>query len=313
MFLSVSKKKHRTQKKEYTIMNKKIVCFGEVLWDVLPTEKIAGGAPMNVCIRLQSLGVDAKIISKIGNDALGNELLAIIKDKNVATNLIQIDNQFSTGEVLVHLNENGSATYNIVYPSAWDKIELSNENILAVKEADALVYGSLACRNEVSKNTLLELLKIAKYKIFDVNIRPPFYSISFIKEMMELADLIKLNDDELLEVAHALGSESDDIETNILFLSQLTNTTSICVTKGKHGAVLFTNNQFFNHNGFEVKVADTIGAGDSFLAGFLSKFLYQTDYQKAIEYGCAIGALVASQNGANPEIDFQKIIKILKT
>jgi fructokinase len=288
-------------------MSKKIVCFGEVLWDVLPTEKIAGGAPMNVCIRLQSLSIEAKMISKIGNDALGNELLEIIKENNVATNLIQIDNQLSTGEVLVHLNDSGSATYDIVNPSAWDKIELSDENIRIVKEADAIVYGSLACRDEVSKNTLLELLKVAKYKIFDVNIRPPFYSISFIKEMIKLADFVKLNDDELLEVAHALGSKSDEIETNILFLSKLTNTYSICVTKGKDGAVLFTNNQFFNHKGFDVKVADTIGAGDSFLAGFLSKFLYEKDFHKAVKFGCAIGALVASSKGANPKITTQDI------
>ncbi len=277
------------------------------MWDVLPNEKIAGGAPMNVCIRLQSLGIEAKMISKIGNDVLGKELLEIIKNNNVATNLIQIDNQLATGEVLVHLNETGSATYDIVYPSAWDKIELFDENILSIKQADAIVYGSLACRDDVSKNTLLELIKVAKYKIFDVNIRPPFYSILFLKEMMELADFVKLNDDELLEVAHALGSKSDDIETNIVYLSQLTNTTSICVTKGKDGAVLFTNNQFFNHKGFAVKVADTIGAGDSFLAGFLSKFLYEKDFHKAVEFGCAVGALVASSKGANPKITTQDI------
>lgn len=290
---------------------KKIVCFGEVLWDVLPTFKIAGGAPMNVSIRLQSLGIETKMISRIGSDALGNELLAIIKDKNVTTELIQQDATLATGEVLVHLNENGSATYDIVYPSAWDKIELTAANLQAVQEADALVYGSLACRDDVSRHTLLELLKVANYKIFDVNIRPPFYSIAFLKEMMELADFVKLNDDELLEVAQALGSPSSKIEANILFLAELTNTHSICVTKGKDGAVLFTDKQFYSHKGFTVQVADTIGAGDSFLASFLSKFLYQTDFLHAVEYGCAVGALVASHNGANPVITDAEIHRII--
>jgi fructokinase len=292
-------------------MSKKIVCFGEVLWDVLPTEKIAGGAPMNVSIRLQSLGIETQMISKIGNDHLGKELISIIKDKNVATDLIQVDEQLSTGEVLVHLDEKGSATYDIVYPSAWDKIELNEQNINAVKEADAFVYGSLACRDEVSRTTLLSLMNVAKYKVFDINIRPPFYSISLLEELMKGSDFIKLNDDELLEVAEQLGSNSKDIETNILFLSEHTSTKSICVTKGKDGAILYIENQFYSDNGFEVNVADTIGAGDSFLAALLSKVVYTKEYQKAVTFGCAVGALVASHKGANPVISDDEINSLL--
>lgn len=283
-------------------MAKKIVCFGEVLWDVLPTESIAGGAPMNVSIRLQSLGINTKMISKIGNDELGSKLLEIIKSKNVDTSLIQIDRTHSTGEVLVKLDEKGSATYTIVYPTAWDNILLNEDNIKAVKEADAIVYGSLACRDMISRNTLLTLLKEAKYKVFDVNIRPPFYSFDFLKEMMTLADFVKLNDDELFEIARAFGSDNDSVNDAILFLSNLTNTKTICVTKGKDGAVLYIDNQFYTNDGFEVSVVDTIGAGDSFLAALLSKVLYTDDYDKAVEFGCAVGALVAGSKGANPEI-----------
>lgn len=293
-------------------MSKNIVCFGEVLWDVLPTEKIAGGAPMNVSIRLQSLGIETKMISKIGNDVIGKELLRIIKDKNVDTSLIQIDETHTTGEVLVKLDSNGSATYDIVYPSAWDSILITKENIEAVREADAFVFGSLASRDIISRNTLLTLLKEAKYKIFDVNIRAPFYSFTFIKELMELSDFVKLNDEELLEVAHALGSISDVIEDNILFLSKETNTKSICVTKGKYGAVLYVNNQFYSHKGFSVQVVDTIGAGDSFLAALLSKILYTHDYEKVVEFGCAVGALVASHKGANPVISDEEISCFIK-
>ncbi|WP_395067414.1 carbohydrate kinase [Flavobacterium sp.] len=292
-------------------MSRKIVCFGEVLWDVLPTKKIAGGAPMNVSIRLQSLGIETKMISKIGNDLLGKELLDIIVEKRVSKALIQVDESLSTGEVLVELDQKGSATYDIVYPSAWDKIELTQENSNEVKEADALVFGSLACRDEVSKNTLLELLKVAKYKIFDVNIRPPFYTVPFIKEMMILSDFVKLNEDELLEVAQALGSKSDAIETNILYLSKLTNTNKICVTKGENGAILYIENQLYSHEGFKVKVVDTIGAGDSFLAALLSKVLYCNDYKNALKYACAVGALVASNNGANPELKENDILKLI--
>ena len=293
-------------------MNKNVVCFGEVLWDVLPTEKIAGGAPMNVSIRLQSLGINAKMISKIGNDELGKELLNIIKEKNVDTSLIQTDFTHSTGEVLVKLDAKGSATYTIVYPSVWDSILITKENIDAVREADAFVFGSLASRNTISRNTLLTLLKEAKYKIFDINIRSPFYSIEFLKELMDLSDFVKLNDDELLKVAQALGSKTDSIEDNILFLSKLTNTRTICITKGKDGAILYAENQFYRNKGFAVTVADTIGAGDSFLAALLSEILHTNDYQKAVEFACAVGALVASCNGANPVITNKEIESILQ-
>lgn len=293
-------------------MYKNVVCFGEVLWDVLPTEKIAGGAPMNVSIRLQSLGINSKMISKIGNDELGKELLNIIKEKNVDTSLIQTDFTHSTGEVLVKLDAKGSATYTIVYPSAWDSILITKENIDAVREADAFVFGSLASRNTISRNTLLTLLKEAKYKIFDINIRSPFYSIEFLKELMDLSDFVKLNDDELLKVAQALGSKTDSIEDNILFLSKLTNTRTICITKGKDGAILYAENQFYRNKGFAVTVADTIGAGDSFLAALLSEILHTNDYQKAVEFACAVGALVASCNGANPVITNKEIESILQ-
>lgn len=292
-------------------MSKKIVCFGEVLWDVLPNEKIAGGAPMNVSIRLQSLGIETKMISKIGNDNLGKELLSCIKEKNVDTSLIQIDEKLATGEVIVKLDSKGSATYDIVYPSAWDNILISQDNIEAVREADAFVFGSLASRDIITRNTLLTLLREAKFKIFDVNIRPPFFSFSFLKDLMELSDFIKLNDEELLEICSEFGSNAEVIEENIVFLSKLTNTRTICVTKGKDGAILYIDNQFYKHNGFVIKVIDTIGAGDSFLASFLSQFLYTKDYNKAIEFGCAIGALVASNKGANPEISSEEINKLI--
>jgi fructokinase len=128
---------------------------------------------------------------------------------------------------------------------------------------------------------------------------------------MHLSDFIKLNDDELLEVASKLGSKSTDIEENIEFLAELTLTKTICITKGDQGAVLYQNNTFYSHNGYKVEVADTIGAGDSFLAALLSKVLYQDDCNEALEYACAVGALVASKKGANPVITSDQIFEII--
>ncbi|MBK8944795.1 MAG: carbohydrate kinase [Ignavibacteriae bacterium] len=294
-------------------MNKNIVCFGEVLWDILPSGKVAGGAPMNVAIRLQSLGIPTKIISKIGNDSLGSELLSILKNKKVDISQIQLDKKMKTGEVLVKLDSNGIATYNIVYPSAWDKIELTEENINCVKNSDAFIFGSLICRDEVSKYSLLKLLENAKYKVFDVNLRKPFYSIPLICELMNKSDLIKMNDEELLIIAKELGSTEIKIEENIKFISHKTKTNSICITRGKDGAILFIDNKFYFHNGFKVKVEDTIGSGDSFLAALISKILISQNYEEALEFACAVGAIIASHKGANPILEIDEINKFIKS
>ncbi len=292
-------------------MTKKAICFGEVLWDILPTQRVAGGAPMNVAIRLQSLGIQTQIISKIGKDIQGKELLSIIQSKNVDTSLIQNDEQLNTGEVLVKLDKNGIATYDIVYPVAWDKIIISEKHAEAIKNSEAFVFGSLVCRDKISRNTLFYLLDFATFKVFDVNIRKPFYDIKLIEEIMVKADFIKLNNEELAEIAMELGSKTKNLFENIQFISKKTNTGFICVTKGKDGAVLFVENQIYTNNGYHVKVEDTVGAGDSFLGALLSKILYSKDYDNALKYACAVGALVAQHKGANPDISNEEIENIL--
>jgi len=283
-------------------MPKKVICFGEMLWDVLPAGKAAGGAPMNVAIRLQSLGVDAEIISKVGSDEPGRSLIEIITERNVKSSLVQIDDKLPTGEVIVSLSGEGIPSYNIVYPSAWDKIEFNSDNIAAVSDSDAFVFGSLICRDEVSKNSLFELLRHANYKVFDVNLRAPFYHLSLIEELMTIADFIKLNDEELTIIASYFNSPFKTIEDNARFISETTGTPAICVTMGADGALLFADEKIYRHSGFKVKVADTIGAGDSFLAALLSKMLNCEDKNDALKYACAVGALVASHKGANPDI-----------
>ena len=180
-------------------MKTKIVCFGEILFDVFPTQRKIGGAPLNVALRMNSLGIDAHIISRIGNDEVGKELLHFLEKNDISTNNIQIDNKYSTGEVFVKLDDKGSASYTINYPVAWDKIEATSEATNVVKDADALVFGSLACRDITSYLSLLTLLNSAKHKIFDVNLRPPFYNKELLLDLMEKADFIKFNDDELYE------------------------------------------------------------------------------------------------------------------
>ncbi|WP_035669795.1 carbohydrate kinase [Flavobacterium sp. 83] len=284
-----------------------IVCFGEVLFDVFPTHKKIGGAPLNVALRLASLGVKAEIISRIGNDEIGREMLDYIKKNGVSTNSIQIDDNLPTGEVLVQLNDKGSASYTINYPAAWDKIECNPEAENTVKKADAFAFGSLVCRDLTSYDTLLELINYAKYKIFDVNLRTPFYTKEILISLMLQSDFIKFNDDELYEISTFLNSPYHSLEQNILFIAERTNTKHICITKGSHGAVLYYNEKMYYNSGYKIDVVDTVGSGDSFLAALLSKLLTTNEPQKAIDFACAMGALVAKNTGANPKIPIKEI------
>lgn len=290
---------------------KKVVCFGEMLWDVFPEHRVAGGAPMNVAIRLQSLGTDTKIISKTGNDAAGNQIIEVLKSRGVNTSLVQTDNIHNTGEVKVQIDQKGKATYDIVNPSAWDFIEISAEAEKAVKHADALVFGSLACSNATSRSTLLQMISLSKFRVFDVNLRKPFIDYKLIEKLMHQSDLLKLNDEELPLIVKVLDSEETGLEEMMLFLAQETGTSKICVTRGKDGAVYLENGEFYFHNGFTVKVEDTVGSGDSFLAAFLYKLLSGANASEALAYGCALGALVASHKGANPEIGKAEIERFM--
>jgi fructokinase len=285
----------------------KIVCFGEVLWDVFSTHKKIGGAPLNVAVRLKSFSHEVSMISAIGDDDLGKLILEFLKEKGVNTTHIQVLKDFETGEVQVTLNKKGAATYKIIHPKAWDKIEFTKTASDLVKHADAFVFGSLITRDNVSKNTLSELLKFANYKVFDVNLRKPFFDKKILLELMKEADFIKFNDEELYEIASYLGSPFHNLEQNVYFLAKKTETKHICVTKGEHGALLLYDSELYYNSGYQVKVADTVGSGDSFLATLISSLLQKETPQKAINKACAVGALVAQKEGANPIISDEEL------
>jgi len=292
----------------------KTICYGEILWDVFPTYKKIGGASLNVCIRLSSFGSKTTLISSVGKDAIGQELLTKIKKKhpNLNTQYIQ-ESSFPTSEVKVSLDKDGIANYVIKEPVAWDDIKFENEIHDKVANSDILIFGSLVCRRDTSLSTLLQLLKVAKFKVFDVNLRPPHYTIKLIKKLMDLADFIKFNDEELFEISNVLGFNNASIEENIHFIAQITNTDNICVTKGANGAVLFSKNKFYYNKGYSVKVVDTVGSGDSFLASIVYKIAQNTDPDESLSYACAVGALVASHEGANPDITPEEITNLINS
>jgi len=290
---------------------KKFTCFGEVLWDVFPTHKKIGGAPLNVALRLQSLDNKVAILSSVGNDERGRALLDYIIQNGLDVSCIEISDKFKTGKVKVILNDKGSASYDIKYPRAWDNIKITQESINLVKQSDGFVFGSLAARDDFSRKTLYELIEHAKFKVFDLNLRAPYYNREVISYLMNKADFIKFNDDELYEVFKDDGSKYLSLEQNIRYISKKTNTNNICVTKGPHGAVLMYDGKFYYNSGYLIKVIDTVGSGDSFLASLINKLLKNKDPQEAIDFACAVGALVAKSEGANPIISEEMLANFM--
>ncbi|MBU2869841.1 carbohydrate kinase [Colwellia sp. E2M01] len=294
-----------------------ITCFGEVLWDCFADGKRLGGAPLNVCLRLNSLGINTQIISAVGNDPLGYELLAEIKSRNFSTphndaaiinsDFIAINSDKGTSTVEVTLDKRGSATYEIVSDTAWDNIALTPALIDQVSSSDVFVYGSLVGRQQESLTTLNALIDVANFKIFDVNLRKPHYQLETLITLMKSADFIKLNDDELYEIAHAMGSKFNSLEQNLNFIAEQTNTAYLCVTKGQHGALLKINDNNYYNSGFLINVVDTVGAGDSFLGSLIYQLCSTTDAQYAVDFACAVGAMVAENQGATPELSLEAI------
>ncbi len=293
-------------------MSKKVICFGEVLWDIFPSGEKIGGAPLNVALRLKSLGITTAIASRIGQDELGQRLRHFVKEQGLVTDYIQKDSQFETGKVNVRLDQNGSATYEIAHPAAWDKITADKSLEKAVEESDLFLFGSLVARDAVAKKSLLGLLKKATYKVFDVNLRAPHYTQELLEDLMLEADFIKFNDEELLEISHAMGCQENSLAAQLTFISKKTNTQQICVTKGSDGALLLLNDHLYSQKGFAVKVADTVGAGDSFLATLLEGLLLKRNPETALENACAMGAMVASHQGANPKISADELSQFIE-
>ena len=289
----------------------KIVCFGEVLWDVFPKHKKIGGAPLNVALRLQSFQNEVALISCLGDDKLGNELLLELQKHRISSLYIQKIKAYKTSTVSISLDKNGSASYFINHPCAWDNIQVNDKLNSLVKSSEAFIFGSLIARSNTSRNTLLKLLTFSKLSVFDVNLRPPHYDINSIQVLMNAANFIKFNDDELKEISMSLGYQSASIEQTILFIAKKTNTTSIAVTLGSKGAILFYEERFFYCKGYQVEVADTVGSGDSFLATLIDVLLKGKDAQLAIDKACAVGALVAKNKGANPVISKVEIDAIM--
>jgi fructokinase len=287
----------------------KFICFGEILWDVLPGGAKPGGAPMNVAYHLKKQGMEPVLISKVGKDKYGNDLVSILKNQNLNLHYLQVDAEQPTGIVHATPNANHEVTYDIVFPSAWDFIEFNEPLLKLVEKSDYFIFGSLAARNSTTKNTLLKLLEAAQYKVLDINLRPPHYTRELVEMLLHKTNFLKLNEDELRLIS-GWYLKSEDIYEQIKLVQNQFNLNSIVVTRGDKGAILNMEGTFFQHPGFEITVADTVGSGDAFLAGLLAHLSTGTSASDSLVYANCLGAYIATRFGACPQYELADVDEV---
>lgn len=288
------------------MMNKTpyIVCFGEVLWDVFPEGTKAGGAPFNVAYHVHKTGTGVKMLSRIGNDELGIRLTDQIRNWGITADYIQIDHKHPTSTVIAKIDEDNEATYEIINHVAWDYIDFLPEHEKLVSEADAFVYGSLSARNPKTRETLLKLLEFAKLKIFDVNFRPPFIEVDLIKELLHKADIVKMNKAEMRRIMEFLEKEYVSEDESAAYIRNHFDIKEIILTKGSKGARYFTGDGSYSFPAVAIKIADTVGSGDSFLSGFISKRIQGKSPEEIMNEATALGAFITSKKGACPDYTY---------
>ena len=283
----------------------KLVGIGEILWDMFPDEKKLGGAPGNFAYHAKAIGksrVESFIASSIGNDDLGDEILDILKNLNIDCSYLAIDSKWPTGTVTVELDDNGSPAYTIDRDVAWDYIP--SISIDLAKSVDAVCFGSLAQRSTTSKNSIVEFLTAvpkSSLKIFDINLRQSYYSLDIIEESLKIANVLKINDDEIAIVGKLLNINS--VEESILNeIVQRFDLNLGVLTKGGRGSTLISGGNISSFPGFDVPIKDSVGAGDAFTAAIAIGMLSDYDLDHLNECANKLASFVCTASGATPVI-----------
>jgi len=282
----------------------RVVALGEILWDIFPQGPRLGGAPANFACHVAALGGDARLVSGLGNDDLGKEAAQLLKQHRVNIDLVLRTSAFPTGTVQVNVDEQGHPSYEFGTDQAWDHLEWTDQLAQLAHHLDAVCFGTLGQRAEQSQLTIQRFVAATEssaLRILDINLRPPFYEDAVIDQSLNLANVLKLNDDELdtLSPMYDLhGTPTDKLRQLALrFDLQL-----VAMTRGRRGAILMRGGEISDHAGLDVDVDDTVGAGDSFTAALTMGLLSKATLPKINQHACEIAAFVCSQPGATPKL-----------
>ena len=283
---------------------RQIIGLGEVLYDVLPEGAKLGGAPANFAYHASQFGFDAMAVSAVGNDALGDQALETFKKNGLKYIIPRVP--YPTGTVNVTLNEDGVPTYSFTPNVAWDHIPFTPEMEAVAKEARAVCFGSLAQRSEDSKNTIHQFLDATPedcLKIFDVNLRGNFYNKELITDGINHADILKINDEELITIGRMYDYPGLDMEEKCRIILHRHHLKMVVLTCGTNGSYVFAPNKFKSFKPTpKVEVADTVGAGDSFTGAFTASILAGKTIEEAHERAVKVSAYVCTQKGAMPKL-----------
>ncbi|HAM73088.1 MAG TPA: carbohydrate kinase [Verrucomicrobiales bacterium] len=277
-----------------------LLCFGEILWDCLPSGLFLGGAPVNVAYHLARLGQPARVITAVGRDPLGDEIKRRLQGWGIPLEGVSTSPRRPTGTVRVRLDAAGKPDFEIVTRVAWDDVRPSRQAIAASRQAAAIIYGSLALRSDANRRHLQRLLRSSQgaMRVFDVNLRPPHDDLALVRRLAAEADLIKLNDEELRRLTP--GRRPGALEPRARQLAAATGCRRICVTAGAAGAGVLWDGAWVWQPAQPVRVVDTIGAGDAFLAAFLDALMRRLPVSEGLRRACRLAEFVSSQPGAQP-------------
>lgn len=287
------------------MIRKLVVGMGELLWDVLPSGKQIGGAPVNFAYHAMHQGLDSIAISAIGKDDQGEELLQILDQRRLSYLLEKVD--YPTGTVQVKLDSKGVPNYEIREEVAWDNIPFADEMKEIAQQTIAFCFGTLAQRNHVSRNSInlfLDNMADTKdsLKIYDINLRQHFYNKEIIEQSLSKCNVLKINDDEFTIISNMFGFASDDYENGSLYLLKKYNLRYMILTCGTNGSFIFDKEFHSFLPTPKVAVVDTVGAGDSFTAAFCASILNGNSIEQSHRNAVNLSAMVCTQNGAMPEI-----------
>lgn len=287
-------------------MNFNIVGVGEVLWDLLLTGAQLGGAPANFAYHARALGAKVHFITRVGNDDYGREIIRRFQDMGLAGPTVQVDETAPTGIAKVALSGDGLAQFTVLENVAWDYIAATPEALAAAGAADAICFGSLAQRCERSRQTIQQLIAAAPSKalrVLDINLRQRFYSREIIEKSLQLANVLKLNDDELPRLA-AMFSLSGSTRQQVESLAQTFGLQVVALTRGPQGSVLFQEKgkRWSDRPSPPVQVVDTVGAGDSFTAALVLGLLCKMELDEINTIANEVARFVCSQAGGTPTL-----------
>jgi fructokinase len=297
-----------------------VVGLGELLWDLLPEGARLGGAPANFAVMAGRLGDRAVVASRVGADALGNQAVDALEALPAESGFLQCDTEYATGTVTVAFRE-GEPEYRIHEPAAWDRLTLTPEWRELARAADAVCFGTLAQRAEASQGTIRAFLEETRrecVRVFDVNLRAPFWSGEVLRDSLGRATILKLNAGELRHVLMGTGAcpypgEAQDDDALLRGAQRLLErypVEMVCITVGAGGSLLVTRKRHDRHYGLETRVQDTVGAGDAFTAALTHYYLEGAPLAVLNEAGNRWGAWVASQAGGMPAMKAETLERV---